>query len=251
VFDTLCGLLARKLHVVSSCEELAYPWLSHPVMAQSLDERAIKARRAVLGTGINPGFLLDTLPVALTGVCREVRRVEAGRVQDAHGRRVPFLKKIGVGLDLDGYARGREEGWLGHVGLPESLHFVAHHLGFQLDGWEETFEPVVAETERPSDLGPVAPGRVAGVHQVARGWRGTDEVVRLVFRAAVGEPDPKGWVELEADPPVRCVFPGGVDGDAATTAILVNALGSVREAEPGLRTMADVRPPRTQLRRDG
>lgn len=251
VFDTLRELLDRKLHVVSSCEELSFPWLRHPIMAQSLDQRAIRSRRTVLGTGVNPGYLLDTLPVALTGACREVRHVEAGRVQNAHGRRIPFLRKIGVGLDLDTYHRERAAGAIGHAGLPESLHFIAHYLSFQIDRWEETFAPIVAEAERASDLGPIAAGQVAGIHQEARGWTGDDEVVHLLFRASVGEPDPKGWVDLEADPPVRCVFPGGVDGDAATTAMLLNALGSVREVEPGLRTMADVRPPRAQLRRDG
>jgi 4-hydroxy-tetrahydrodipicolinate reductase len=246
-FDTFCALLEREVHVVSSCEELCYPWLRHPVLAQGLQERAVKARRAILGTGVNPGFLMDLLPVVLSGVCRAVRRADIGRVQDATPRRVPFQRKIGAGLDAAAFEARRADGTLRHVGLGESLHFVAHHLGWALTRWEETLEPVLAATDLTCALGPIRAGDAAGVRQVARGWHGDDEVLTLTFQAAIGQAAPRDWVHLDADPPVRMELEGGVHGDLATAAILLNAVGSVREVEPGLRTMADVRPPRCQV----
>ena len=249
-FETLRDLLGLGVHVVSSCEELSYPWLQHPIMSQELHERAVKARRVVLGTGINPGFLLDTLPVALTGVCHTVRGVVAGRVQDATTRRIPFQKKIGATLSPEAFQAEVEKGTLRHVGLPESLHFVLHYLSLPFDDWSETLEPVIADRDLECGLGPIPAGHAAGVRQVAVATRDGEEVVRLEFQAAIGQAEPRDWVELDADPPIKAVIEGGVHGDAATTSILLNAVGSVREAEPGLRTMADVRPPRCQVRRD-
>jgi hypothetical protein len=242
--ETFRGVLATGTHVVSSCEELAYPTLQHPEASAELDALAKEQGRVLLGTGVNPGFLLDALPVMLSGVCRTVRRVTAGRVQDAASRRVPFQKKIGATLTPAEFEREAAAGTLRHVGLPESLHFVARYLGFELEGWNETLEPVIAERDLTCDLGPIPAGHVAGVRQVAVGNIGGDEVLRLEFQAAIGQANPRDWVLLDADPPVRAVIEGGVHGDHATTAILLNAVEAVREAAPGLRTMAEVRPPR-------
>lgn len=249
-FETFQDLLQRRVHVVSSCEELSFPWPTYPIESQALGELAIKAGRSILGTGVNPGFLLDTFPVALTGVCREVRSVVAGRVQDATTRRIPFQKKIGAALDLDAFEVQRQAGTLRHVGLPESLHFVAHSLGFTLERWEETLEPVIADRPLSCALGEIPVGHAAGVQQVARGWSGGLEVVRLEFQAAIGQPEPRDWVTLDSDPPVHCVIEGGVHGDLATSSNLLNSIAALRESSPGLKTMADIRPPRFTRRHD-
>lgn len=249
-FETFQELLQRRVHVVSTCEELSFPWPTYPVEAQALGELAIKAGRSILGTGVNPGFLLDTFPVLLSGVCRDVRSVVAGRIQDASDRRVPFQKKIGATLDLEAFEVQRQAGTLRHVGLPESLHFVAHSLGFVLDRWEETLEPVVADRPLSCDLGEIPVGHAAGVRQVATGWSDGAEVVRLEFQAAIGQSEPRDWVTLDSDPPIHCVIEGGVHGDLATSSILLNSIAALRESSPGLKTMADVRPARFTRRHD-
>ncbi len=242
--DTFVALLERGLPTVSSCEELAWPWLRHPVLAAELHERCVRGGARLLGTGVNPGFLMDALPVMLSGVCRAVRGVEVWRVQDATTRRVPFQRKIGATLDLEAFEARRLEGSLRHVGLGESLHLVAASLGLSLERWEESLEPVIAEQALECGLGPIPAGHAAGVRQVGVGHGPQGPVVRLVFQAAIGQADPHDRVRIDGEPPVDLRIQGGVHGDVATSAILLNAIPALLEAQAGLHTMVSIRPPR-------
>jgi 4-hydroxy-tetrahydrodipicolinate reductase len=238
--DTFRELLARGFTVVSTCEELVWPWLRHPVLSQELTELALRHDARLLGTGINPGFLMDALPVVATTVCHAVRAVRVERVQDASTRRVPFQEKIGVGLDEAEFRRRIAAGTLRHVGLGESLHFLAHQLGMRVERWSETIEPVFAERRLESALGPVLPGRARGVEQVARGACAEGRVIELFFRAALAEPEPRERIRIQGEPDVELLVPGGVHGDTATSAIVLNMLRSLSAAPPGLHTMASV-----------
>ncbi|MBC7234194.1 MAG: dihydrodipicolinate reductase, partial [Chloroflexi bacterium] len=149
----LAPLIAHGLRVVSTCEELAYPWKRQPALARRIDIAAREAGVAVLGTGVNPGFLMDLLPVALSGVCQRVETVLVERVQDAQYRRLPFQKKIGAGLSPAEFDAKIREGSLRHVGLTESMHMIAAAFGWELSETEEQIEPVLAEhTVRTPDL---------------------------------------------------------------------------------------------------
>jgi len=242
--DTFVALLERGLSAVSSCEELAWPWLRHPVLAAELHERCVRGGARLLGTGVNPGFVMDALPVVLSGVCRSVRGIEVWRVQDAATRRVPFQRKIGATLDLEAFEARRVEGSLRHVGLGESLHLVASSLGLPLERWEESLEPVIAEADLECALGPIPAGHAAGVRQVGVGHGPQGPVVRLVFQAAIGQADPHDRVRIDGEPPVDLRIEGGVHGDVATSAVLLNAIPALLEAQPGLHTMVSIRPPR-------
>lgn len=237
---TFEALLARGVPAVSTCEELIYPWLRHRALAERLDACAKQGGAQLLGTGVNPGFLMDALPVFATAVCNDVRSLSVARIQDATPRRVPFQKKIGAGLDRAGFQKGIDEGWLRHVGLGESLHFCAHYLGFSVESWSETIEPVIATRELDCKLGKIAVGQCAGVRQVAVGIVGGKPLLRYEFQAAIGQADPHDRVLLESDPPIDLVLRGGVHGDVATSAIALNALRAIVEATPGLHTMATV-----------
>ncbi|MBC7833716.1 MAG: dihydrodipicolinate reductase [Phycisphaerales bacterium] len=240
----IIDLARRGLPVVSTCEELVWPWLRHPALAREIDEAAKRGGGRVLGTGVNPGFLMDTLPVALTAVSKSVRAVSVHRIQDASTRRIPFQQKIGAGLDDVAFRKKIDEGTLRHVGLGESMHFVAHYLGLTIDRWEESIEPVRAERPLPSAIGPIAAGLAAGVRQVARGYTRDGQSERLVvnmeFQAAIGQTNPHDRVVIDGDPNIDLVIRGGVHGDVATSAITLNAIRSLTEAAPGLHTMATV-----------
>ena len=237
---SLRELLRRGQTIVSTCEELFWPYLRHQKLATELDLLAKECHGRLLGTGVNPGFLMDTFPVAATGISRSVRSVEVHRYQDAASRRIPFQKKIGVGLDEKQFAEAVKQGSLRHVGLGESLHFIAHCLGFKLERWEESVEPVRAELDMDSGLGPVKKGRMCGVRQEARAWQDKKCVITLKFQAAIGQIEPHDRVIVHGEPPIDLVWKGGVQGDVATSAIVLNSIRSLRAAPFGLHTMASI-----------
>ncbi len=238
--DTFRALLSRGVAVISTCEELSWPWLRHPIFAQELHELCIRHGGRILGAGVNPGFLMDALPVAASTLMERVARVRVERVQDATPRRIPFQRKIGATLALDEFARRVEDGTLRHVGLGESLHFIAHALGMTLESWDETIEPIVAKQAVECGLGRVEPGHARGVRQIAHGTVDGTKAIELVFHAAVGEPDPCDRIVLEGDTKLELVLPGGVHGDTATSALVLNSIRSLLEAQPGLHTMATI-----------
>lgn len=235
-------IVAAGVNVVSTCEELSYPWTTQPALSSQIDEAAKSAGVSVLGTGINPGYLMDFLPIAAAAVINKVDRILIERIQDATTRRLPFRLKIGAGMTRKEFETCVSAGKIRHVGLTESMHMVAAKLGWELNRTEDVVAPVIAETVVQGDGWTVEPGFTTGVNQTGRGYIGNEEVLRLVFRAAVGQSEPRDTVTLIGDPDYVVNIPGGTHGDTATCAIIANAIPAVRDADPGLRTMADMPP---------
>src|SRR5918995_543900 len=119
VLPELETILKAKTAIVSTTEELSYPGYTHIRQARQIHALAKKARVAVLATGVNPGFAMDALPIALTAVCERVDRIHVQRVQDARMRRLPFQQKIGAGLTTEQFAKKVHDGSVRHVGLTE------------------------------------------------------------------------------------------------------------------------------------
>lgn len=237
---TFRTLLSHGKAVISTCEELVYPWLRHVGLSEELDSIAKRSGGRLLGTGVNPGFLMDFLPTTLTAVCRDVRSIKCHRIQDASSRRVQFQKKIGAGLDPNAFSKAVREGTLRHVGLGESLHFIAHYVGLKVERWEEDIAPVIADRDINCALGPIARGRAAGVRQTARAYSDERTIIELEFQAAIGQADPHDRVVIDADPPIDCLIHGGIHGDLATSAIICNSISPLLAAAPGLHTMASI-----------
>jgi 4-hydroxy-tetrahydrodipicolinate reductase len=235
-------IVSHGKNVVSTCEELMYPWLTNPSVAREIDSVAKEHNVSVLSTGVNPGFLMDFLPLAMTGICRDVKKVTVERVQDAQFRRVPFQKKIGAGLTVGEFEEKVKEGNLRHVGLTESLHLVASRLRWELDRTEDIVEPVISTQPVVTENRTIEPGRALGVNQIGRAYVDNKEVITLVFRASIGEPDPRDRILIQGNPDIDMAIRKGVNGDTATCAIIVNAIPVVIQAPPGLRTMADITP---------
>lgn len=242
--DTFRPLIGSGLAVVSSCEELVHPWLRGAALAEELDALARERGGRLLGTGVNPGFLMDALPLAATAVCRSVRGVEVARIQDAARRRLSFQRKVGLGLTREEFDERARGGRFGHAGLEESLHFLARHLGQEVARCETTLEPLIAERDLKSGLGPVPAGRVRGLRQVARGETAAGWPIELEFLAAAGVKEPVDRIRVHGEPPLELSIAGGVHGDVATSAIVLNAVPSLLAAPPGLHTMASVPPVR-------
>ena len=242
VYHQLEEILPFRVAVVSSCEELSYPWLTNPEIATRIDTLAKEHGVSVLSTGVNPGFMMDFLPVALSGICRTVHKVTVERIQDASFRRIPFQKKIGAGLTREEFAAAVQKGTLRHVGLTESIHMIASRLGWKLDKTEDIISPIIAEKQVKVESMTIEPGNALGVQQLGIGMVRGCEAIRLVFRAAIGETECRDRIIIDGSPSIDSCVKGGVNGDVATCAILINALPVVLTARPGLRTMADIEP---------
>jgi hypothetical protein len=235
-------IVEHSASVVSTAEELSYPFVKYPELAKKIDQRAKENGTVVLGTGINPGFLLDTLAVALSGVCQKVSSIRAERVVDASRRRLPLQRKIGAGLSQEEFQRKVADERIKHVGLPESVGLIALAMGWKLGEIQERITPVVAEKAVESEFIKVSAGNVAGVRQVAKGILGGQELVVLDLRMYLGAQNPHDSILIDGIPPVDMTIRGGVHGDRATPAVVANCLPKISQLQPGLRTMIDLPP---------
>ena len=250
VCPQLAELVQHKVNVVSTCEELAYPYVSDAKLAAELDELARTYGVTVLGTGINPGFLMDTLAIALTGVCQEVEHIKVERVIDAGKRRTPFQKKIGAGLTLEEFREQMEKKAItGHVGLKQSIAMIADALRWDLERIEVgSVEPVIAGDHVESSTLEVEIGQAAGLSQTALGIMNGGPVITLVFRAYTGADEEYDSISIEGTPSIHEKIKPCVHGDLATAAIVVNSIPKVMKATSGLKTMMDLPIPSAAIR---
>jgi 4-hydroxy-tetrahydrodipicolinate reductase len=233
-------ILKSKTAIVSTTEELSYPDYTHVRQGRQIDKLARKAKVAVLGTGVNPGFAMDALPIALTGVCERVDRITVHRVQDARIRRLPFQQKIGAGLTTEQFQKKVDDGSVRHVGLTESIAMIADAMGWTLDRITDDIQPKLAQVTISSEFLAVDPGYVCGLIQDGVGYRKNDAVIRLHMEAYLGAPESYDSVEIEGSPRISSKIAGGIHGDIATAAIVVNSIPKVLNATPGLHTMRDL-----------
>ncbi len=239
VIPQLREVISAGLNIVSTCEELAYPAAQHPKLAVEIDTLAKERGVTVLGTGVNPGFIMDTLPLVITGVCQEVHRIHVWRRVDAGRRRLSLQRKAGAGLTRAQFQEGVKARRVGHIGLRESVALIAGALGWELEAIEESLEPVIAERPMRTQFLEVGAGQVAGVHQIGRGIKDGQEVITLDLEICVGLEGARDTISVEGRPSIKLTMEG-VHGDIATAAMVVNAIPRVVDAPPGLVTMADL-----------
>jgi 4-hydroxy-tetrahydrodipicolinate reductase len=240
VLGQIEAILKLRVPIVSTTEELAYPTRANMRYARRVHEMAKKAKVAVLGTGVNPGFVMDALPIMLTGVCERVEAIKVDRVQDARIRRLPFQQKIGAGLTREQFQRKVDDGSVRHVGLTESVSMIADALGWKLDRITDEIAPKMATETVASEFLAVDPGYVCGIVQDGIGYRGDVPVITLHMEAYLGAPESYDSVEIVGSPAIRSKVAGGVHGDIATASIVVNSLPKILEVAPGLHTMRDM-----------
>ncbi len=243
VLPQLEEVLKFKVPIVSTTEELSYPASYNRQFAKRLDEAARKAKVAVLGTGVNPGFTMDALPIALTGVCERVERIEVHRVQDASVRRLPFQQKIGSGLTREQFQKKVDEGTVRHVGLSESIQMIGDAMGWKLDRITDDIQPKIAERTVETEYLAVDPGYVCGIIQDGVGYVKGAPRIKLHMEAYLGAPESYDSVLIEGSPRLHSKIEGGIHGDVATASITVNSIPKVIGAAPGLRTMRDMQLP--------
>ena len=240
VVSQIDEIVRLRVPIVSTTEELAYPTKSNMKYARAIHQAAKKAKVAVLGTGVNPGFVMDALPITLTGVCERVEAIRVDRIQDARVRRLPFQQKIGAGLTREQFQRKVDDGSVRHVGLAESVSMIADALGWKLDRITDEIQPKMATETVASEFLAVDPGYVCGIIQDGIGYRDGKALITLHMEAYLGAPESYDSVEITGSPALRTKTAGGVHGDIATTSIVVNSLPKILEVAPGLHTMRDM-----------
>jgi 2,4-diaminopentanoate dehydrogenase len=243
-FEQIEPLARRGISVVSSCEELLFPQLREPVLASRLDRICRKSGARVVGTGVNPGFVMDVLPLCLTGVSREVRAIHVQRVVNASTRREPLQRKIGSGLPPREFRRLFRAGEAGHAGLKESLALIAYSLGWKVENIVESGDAVVAKRTIRTRYLQVRRGQTCGLHQWAKARVDGKTRLTLDLQMYLDAENPHDAIQIEGDPPLDLVIKGGIAGDQATVAALVNTAARIFAAPPGLLLMTDLTLPR-------
>ncbi|HEX5474043.1 MAG TPA: hypothetical protein VFX12_05205 [Vicinamibacterales bacterium] len=233
-------ILKLRTPIVSTTEELAYPTAKNMREARAIHGLAKKYKVAVLGTGVNPGFTMDALPITLTGVCERVDAIRVDRVQDARTRRLPFQQKIGAGLTREQFQQKVDEGTVRHVGLAESISMIGDAMGWKLDRITDEIQPKIAAETVASEFLAVDRGYVCGIVQDGVGYRAGEPLVTLHMEAYLGAPESFDAVEISGSPALKMKIAGGVHGDIATASITVNSIPKVVQAPPGLHTMRDM-----------
>lgn len=244
VGDQLVQCVEAGANVVSSTEELAYPFDRHPELSERLDEAAREQGQVIVGTGVNPGYAMDTLAMAATGICVSVDSVAVERVVDASERRKPLQEKVGAGMSTGAFAEKKATGTFGHIGLRESLLLLADGLGWSLDDIDERLDPVIADQTVETPYLTAEKGEVAGIHHAIEGRVDGEVVLSLSLKMFVGAEKPRDVVKVDGDPPIDLEVHDGIFGDTATVGALVNTVPRTLEVSPGLKTMKDLPVPR-------
>jgi 4-hydroxy-tetrahydrodipicolinate reductase len=242
VYEQIAPLAKYGVNVISTCEELSYPYLTEPELAKKLEALGVKYAMTFLGTGINPGFLMDTLVITLTGVCQRIDKIKAVRVMNAATRRIPFQKKIGAGLSVSEFKEKIATRKItGHVGLEQSIGMIASALRWDLDKIQvDRVKPVIAERQVESEAIRVKKEHVAGIRQTAHGIMKREDVITLDFQAYIGAEEEYDSITVDGVPPIHQKISPCVHGDYATVAVIVNSIPKIMNAPPGLTTMKDL-----------
>ena len=238
-------ILSAGINCISIAEEMSAPEAQSPALAEELDELAKKNGVSILGTGVNPGFVLDLLVVALSGVCHKVERIEASRVNDLSPYGPTVMKTQGVGTTPEQFAAGVADGSIvGHVGFPESIRMISEALGLGVTRIEESREPIVSKVYRETPHVKVQPGMVAGCAHVAVGYANDKPVVKLVHPQQI-HPHLEGqgtgdYINIYGKPEIHMSTGPEIAGGIATMGVAVNMIPHVVAATPGLKSMCDL-----------
>ena len=249
VTDKIQLAVERRLNVVTIAEELAYPFHSHPIESEIIHSLAVRNGVTVLGTGINPGFVLDALIIAMTGVCLDVRRIKASRINDLSPFGKTVMETQGVGSTPEDFRKGVDKGTIvGHIGFPQSIAMIAEAIGIGLTRIEENREPIISNTERKTDIVHVKPGMVAGCRHTAKGYVGDEVIIELIHPQQI-LPELESiqtgdYIDIEGDPDIHLSIKPEIPGGKGTIAVTTNSIPAIVEAEPGLLTMIDLPLPR-------
>lgn len=249
VWPQIRQLLDHGYSIISTCEQLSYPWHRYPELSREIDRYAREKQQIVIGTGVNPGYVMDALALFATSVTQSITGIYVSRKVDVSKRRIPLQKKVGIGMTPQAFNELAQQDRIGHVGLEESLRLLAYGLNCRVLDVHNSIEPTIAIDDMELALGPLKKNEVSGLHQVSKAVTENNVPIELdlVMSVGVGQED---RIKLESEDmgTVEFVIPEGIFGDTATANIIVNTAKTVSSyQENGLLTMADIPLTRNKL----
>ncbi len=239
-FEQFKELLTKGYNVISTCEELFYPYYFHKREAEELDRIAKENRVRILGTGINPGFILDTMVIFSTTLLMNFEKIIAERVLDASKRRKQLQIKIGSGLTVEEFNRLKNENKIGHIGLLESLFYIFDSLNLEIEEFKEELNPLIAEEDIKTDHFFVKKGSVRGQFQRVVGISKDKKIVELKLIMALNEKESFDRIKIFGKPKIELEIKNGVPGDIGTASVVANYIPILLKSEPGLHTTKDL-----------
>ncbi|MDI6601065.1 MAG: 2,4-diaminopentanoate dehydrogenase [Thermoanaerobacteraceae bacterium] len=245
VYPQIRKIIESGKNVITTAEEMAYPWYGESEIAAEIDRLAREGMVTVLGTGINPGFVLDTLIIALSGVCMDIKKITARRVNDLSPFGSTVMKTQGVGTTVAEFNKGLEDGSIvGHIGFNESITMISEALGLGIDEISQTREPIISNTYRETQYVKVEPGQVAGCRHIGIGYRKGEPVIVLEhpqqIHPELENVDTGDYINIEGTPNINLAIKPEIPGGIGTMAMAVNMIPHVINAGPGLVSMKDL-----------
>jgi 4-hydroxy-tetrahydrodipicolinate reductase len=249
ISDQVESAVRAGCNVIGIAETLAYPWASDPEWAEQFDALAKEYGVSILGTGINPGFVLDALPIALSSICLRVDRIEASRINDLSPFGPTVMASQGVGSTVAEFEAGVADGSIvGHIGFHESIHLIAKAMGWEIDEIKETRAPIITSVERETPCVKVAPGDVCGCRHIGWGYSRGELKIELVHPQQI-RPEAEGqetgdYIKLFGEPDISLSIQPEIPGGKGTYASVGNYIPLIGAAAPGIVTVIDMPLPR-------
>lgn len=245
VTDDIISVVKKGVNVISIAEEMAYPWISNKDLSQKMHDEALKHKVSIVGTGINPGFVLDALIIMMTGVCKRVDRIEASRINDLSPFGPTVMETQGVGITPGEFEDGLKKGTIvGHIGFPQSISLIANVMGIELDEIKEVREPIISKTKRETKYVKVDPGMVAGCKHIGYGIKDGKKVITLIhpqqIKPEIENIETGDYINIYGDPDIKLSIKPECPGGIGTIATAVNTVPLIVEAKPGLLSILDL-----------
>lgn len=249
IFPQIKLIAESHKNCITIAEEMSYPAAADAEYAGMIDKTALENGVTILGTGVNPGFVLDTLILTLTGVCRRVDSIKASRINDLSPFGTTVMRTQGVGTTPEEFERGIKNGTIvGHIGFRESIPMIADALGIEIDEVVETREPIISNTCRETPYVKVEPGMVAGCRHTGYGMRDGKAVITLIhpqqIKPMTEDVETGDYINIEGDPDINMCIKPEIPGGIGTIAVAVNMIPLCLNSKPGLVTMSELPFPR-------
>jgi len=252
VKDQIASVVKKGVNVITIAEQMAHPFFTHPEEAEELHNLAVRHGVTILGTGVNPGFVLDTLVIALTGAALNVKKIRAARINDLSPFGPTVMETQGVGTSKEAFEKGIADGSIvGHIGFEQSIYMIAEAMGWTIDRIEQERKPIISNVLRETKYVKVEPGMVAGCNHTAKAYMGDQCVIELEHpqqvKPELEKVDTGDYIWIEGNPDLSLCIKPEIPGGKGTIAVATNMIPAVIEADAGLLSMSDLPIPRALI----